>query len=245
MAEFIPYETIQEADARSAEWWAAVRGPGWQEGNVTQFLYGRRVRTGDPEADEGLPDGVDAAIVVGRDGDLDSLISLDAEQMTAPEVMPCVPLYPAWEAGVGYGVGDILTYEGRMCCVRQAHSSQADWPPPLVPALFQVWRDNADTLLPWVAGERVEVGWQRSYDGSDYAVIQAHVSQVDYTPLETLGTLWSLVMPPTADWAVGVAYKVGDHVIYLGNEYICLQAHTSIQTWNPVATLNVLWALVT
>ena len=36
----------------------------------------------------------------------------------------------------------------------------------------------------------------------------------------------------------------GDHVVYLGNEYRCLQSHTSIQTWNPVAAAS-LWALVT
>lgn len=44
--------------------------------------------------------------------------------------------------------------------------------------------------------------------------------------------------------AVGVLYHVGDIVLYLGAEYRCPQQHTSIQTWNPVATLNVLWQLV-
>lgn len=59
-------------------------------------------------------------------------------------------------------------------------------------------------------------------------------------------SLWENLTPPppTADWAVGVAYKVGDHVMYLGLEYVCLQAHTSISTWNPVATLDVLWRRV-
>jgi len=31
--------------------------------------------------------------------------------------------------------------------------------------------------------------------------------------------------------------------MYLGLEYRCLQSHTSIQTWNPVAAAS-LWALV-
>ena len=170
----------------------------------------------------------------------------------SPEIVPCAPLYPAWESGVDYATGDIMTYDGRMYCVRQAHTSQADWPPPLVPALFQVWRENASELLDWIAGEQVEIDWQRAYEGSDYVAIQAHVTQADWTPPATLGVLWSLVVPPTADWTVGVVYTGdntagagnGDHVMYLGNEYRCLQSHTSIQTWNPVATLNVLWQRV-
>lgn len=224
--------------------WAAVRGPGWREGNVTTHLYGRRARTGDPEADAGLPDGVDAAVVVAeRDNSLDALVSLDADKMAAREIVTCAPLYPAWAAGVAYAVGDIVTHDGRMYCVRQVHTSQADWPPPLVLNLFQVWRENADTLLDWIASERVEVGWHRTYDGSEWECVQPHVTQSDWQP-PNVPALWSLVVPPTADWTVGVAYKVGDHVMYLGNEYVCLQAHTSIQTWNPVATLNVLWAAV-
>jgi len=236
----ITYDSIEEAGARSAEMWSAVRGPGWAPGNVTTRLY---------------PCGEDetagpALLVPARTARLDSLIATD--QMQAREVMPCAPLYPAWAPGLGYQAGDICTYGGSMYCVRQAHTSQADWPPPLVPALFQVWRENADQLLDWIASERVEVGWHRTYDGSEYECLQAHVTQSDWTPVATLGMLWSAVAPPVAAWAAGVAYTGdntagagnGDHVLYLGNEYRCLQSHTSIQTWNPVATLNVLWALV-
>lgn len=52
--------------------------------------------------------------------------------------------------------------------------------------------------------------------------------------------LWKaiVVTPPTAEWAVGVAYKVGDIVTYKGLEYQCRQAHTSILSWNPEAVLS-------
>jgi chitodextrinase len=227
----IPYDSAEEADTRSAEMWAMVRGPGWQPGNVTTRLY--------PAVDD---ETVGPALLVPeRTARLDTLIAGD--QMQAREVVPCAPLYPAWTAGVAYQAGDICTYDGSMYCVRQAHTSQADWPPDLVLALFQVWRDNADTLLDWIASERVEVGWRRTYGGAEYECIQAHVTQSDRLP-PNVPALWAAVAPPTAEWATGVAYKVGDVVIYLGNEYRCLQAHTSIQTWNPVATLNVLWALM-
>jgi hypothetical protein len=63
----------------------------------------------------------------------------------------------------------------------------------------------------------------------------------NWTPTETLGTLWKSLAPATGEWKVGVAYKVNDIVTYQGKTYKWLQAHTSISTWHPVATINVLW----
>jgi len=146
--------------------------------------------------------------------------------------------------------GDIYQWNNIAVMVRQSHN-RTEHDPPDVPALFIVYRAD-DGALDWIAGEQVQVGTRRIYDGTEYACLQAHVSQADWTPPATLGTLWSLVAPPTADWAAGVAYTGdntagagnGDHVLYLGNKYRCLQSHTSIQTWNPVAAAS-LWALVT
>ncbi|ANE46178.1 chitinase [Paenibacillus swuensis] len=41
-------------------------------------------------------------------------------------------------------------------------------------------------------------------------------------------------------WATGVSYKVSDEVSYSGKVYVCLQAHTSIQGWEP-ANVAALW----
>lgn len=230
MAEYIPFDTLAEADTRSAEWWAVVRGAGWQPGNVTQYLYGR-VEV----------DGVPCIEVTARDTDLDTLIIDD--DLEPQEAGACSDLYPAWAVGTTYAIDDLVGYADSLWKCRQAHTvSDPGWIPPNVPALWLVYRKNADQLLDWVAGEPVSVGTRRTYDGDEYECIQAHVTQSDWTP-PAVPALWALVAPPTADWAVGVAYSVGDHVMYLGNEYICLQQHTSIQTWNPVATLNVLWWL--
>ena len=46
-----------------------------------------------------------------------------------------------------------------------------------------------------------------------------------------------------AAWATGVAYAVGAPVVYEGNEYKCLQAHTSEPGWDPVDA-PALWTLV-
>lgn len=43
------------------------------------------------------------------------------------------------------------------------------------------------------------------------------------------------------DWKVGVAYKVGDKVAYVGLLYKCVQAHTSQADWTPDAAVS-LWA---
>jgi len=40
--------------------------------------------------------------------------------------------------GYAYKPGDVFTYEGKTYRVRQAHSSQPDWLPSALPALYQV-----------------------------------------------------------------------------------------------------------
>jgi hypothetical protein len=47
------------------------------------------------------------------------------------------PAYPAWQVGVTYRVGDVVTYRGRLYVCRQEHTSQSDWAP-------------ADTLALWL-----------------------------------------------------------------------------------------------
>lgn len=45
-----------------------------------------------------------------------------------------------------------------------------------------------------------------------------------------------------AAWAVGKAYRVNDLVTYTGKTYKCLQAHTSLNGWEPAAAAS-LWQL--
>lgn len=54
----------------------------------------------------------------------------DADAIEAAE------LFPAWAVGVAYSVGERVQYDGKLYKVVQAHTSQADWTPPTVPALF-------------------------------------------------------------------------------------------------------------
>ena len=147
---------------------------------------------------------------------------------------------PLPEPGQSVEADRIYNYDGTLVLIRQAHTRRAEDDPLNTLALYAIYREDAGEALDWIAGESVVVGTRRLYNDVLYQCLQAHTTQSDYTPLATLGVLWQVVAPPTAEWAVGVAYKVGDEVMYQGALYRCRQAHTSIATWTPPAVL-ALW----
>jgi hypothetical protein len=71
------------------------------------------------------------------------------EETPFSTVVDLAPLFEPWEVGVEYHPGVILYYHGTVIEVLQAHTSQEDWQPPDVPALYRVWRDP-DVAEPWV-----------------------------------------------------------------------------------------------
>ncbi|RKI71748.1 glycosyl hydrolase [Corallococcus sp. AB049A] len=76
-----------------------------------------------------------------------------APEAEGPGSVTKAPLEAAWAVGVAYSVGTRVTYEGRVYECRQAHTSQADWTPTAVAAL---WLDlgpvtgGGDTTAPVV-----------------------------------------------------------------------------------------------
>jgi hypothetical protein len=148
--------------------------------------------------------------------------------------------------------GEIYTYDGVLYMVRITHL-RTEHDPATIPNLFWHYQVDTGEALEWTVGEQVYIGTKRIYDGVLYQCLQAHQTNPAIYPTAPgiLGLLWGVVAT-TPEWAVGVAYVGdniagagnGDAVIYLGSDYRCLQSHTSIQTWNPVATLNVLWVAI-
>jgi hypothetical protein len=61
---------------------------------------------------------------------------IKTEALDPEEIAQLVEVYPAFEVGKAYAVGDILRYDGKLYKVVQAHTSQADWTPDKTPALF-------------------------------------------------------------------------------------------------------------
>jgi hypothetical protein len=172
---YIPYDSIEAADTRSAEWWAQVRGAGWQPDNVTQYLYGRRQRTGDPEADEGLPEGVDYAIhVAERDEDLDTL--LIGEDLTADEYTAIIEVYPAWSSdGVEYEENEsIVRHNGQLWECIQSHPSQVDREPGVAISLWTLTAPSG-VISEWIQ----PTGAHDAYDAGDLVTHDGYIWQSD------------------------------------------------------------------
>jgi len=176
----IAYETKEQATQRSREMWESHLGRPKRAEDVTEFLYGVHERQADPEPDyvEPLPDGVDVGIIVNeRDNYLDQL--LRADQLTDDELAEIVSLYPAWESGVAYAVGDLCAYDDVLYEAVQAHTSQVDWTPDIVPALFV--RKSPEGVIPeWVqptgAQDAYNLGDQVTYEGQVWeSTIDANV----------------------------------------------------------------------
>jgi hypothetical protein len=146
---------------------------------------------------------------------------------------------PLPAAGTWLQAGDIYGYNGGLVIVRQSHI-RTIYAPDTTPALFSVYRAGGG-VLDWVANEKVSVGMHRIYATIEYVCLQAHTTQVDWTPPVT-PALWQVYAAQSPNWAVGVAYKVNDIVIYVPNgfTYKCLQAHTSQADWTPPA-VPALW----
>jgi len=128
--------------------------------------------------------------------------------------------------------GQIYGYNSGLVIVRQSHDRTL-FAPEQTPNLFSVYRGAGGGVLDWITNEPVLVGTHRVYGAIEYVCLQAHTTQVDWTP-STTPTLWQ-VYAPTQVWAYPVAYKVDDVVIYRPNgySYKCRQAHTSQVDWKP------------
>lgn len=177
--------------------------------------------------------------------DVAKLATKDAlNSVTIADALIDAVLRKPWRAGMDVKAGEVYLYERNLYEVIQSHRTQADWHPDRVPALFKRYYEPSDDPWPFVAPtgahDAYPLGARVLHNGFAWeSLVAANV----WVP-GAVGTeaLWRNLTPPpaTAEWAVGVAYKVGDIVTYQGITYTCRQAHTSIASWNPPAVLS-LW----
>ena len=100
-----------------------------------------------------------------------------AGELPEEDLAQIVDLWPAWAAGVSYAVDEIVRHEGSLYKVVQAHTSQADWAPPDVPALF------AKITPPGLIAEWVQpTGAQDTYSLGD---LVTHGGQVWESTVDT------------------------------------------------------------
>lgn len=72
-------------------------------------------------------------------------LQMFAAILTEEQAMEIATVYPAWETGRAYAVGDILSYgtnsvgDPQLYKVVQAHTSQADWTPDATASLYDAF----------------------------------------------------------------------------------------------------------
>lgn len=94
-----------------------------------------------------------------------------ANELTDDEILDMVYLYPAWNIGIEYKVGDMVEYLGELYEVIQAHTSQDDWRPPDVSALFTL-RSPEGVIPEWTqptgAHDAYNIGDKVTFEGAVY-----------------------------------------------------------------------------
>lgn len=77
---------------------------------------------------------------------------LDEAKGNARVVNAAVPLLIPWEEGVTYSSDELCVYDGVPYLCLQSHTSQADWVPDAVPAIWMQYHGTTrETARPWVA----------------------------------------------------------------------------------------------
>ena len=99
-------------------------------------------------------------------------------------------LFPDWTPGAKVKPGDVLAWDGTLVECIQAHTTQADWTPDKVPALFKVHR--TPEMTEWVAGIAVAAGERFGYGGATWECVQAHTTQKGWEP-DRVPSLWRKV----------------------------------------------------
>jgi len=101
--------------------------------------------------------------------------------------------YPAWESGVGYGVGFRVQYDGRLFRALQAHTAQVGWEPVNAPSLWtEVCESHSGTLedaIPYSGNMALEKGKYYVQDERFYLCVRDTVNPV-YNPLTELVGLY-------------------------------------------------------
>ena len=72
-------------------------------------------------------------------------LQMYAATLTDEQALEIASVYPAWQAGWAYSVGDVFSYgtnnlgDPQLYKVVQAHTSQTDWTPDATPALYDAF----------------------------------------------------------------------------------------------------------
>ena len=103
--------------------------------------------------------------------------------------LEAVVLHPVWKAGIAYTACYKAQHNGKLWRCRQAHTSQEEWEPENVPALWEEICETHDGSLydpiPYEGSMALENGKYYSQDGVTYLCNRDTVNPV-YNPLREL-----------------------------------------------------------
>ena len=78
-----------------------------------------------------------------------SIVSL-RESATDEQALDAVSIYPSWQSGKTYKIGERVRHNGVLYKVLQAHTSQNDWTPDAAVSLFtKVLITDPETTTEW------------------------------------------------------------------------------------------------
>ena len=114
-----------------------------------------------------------------------------ASDLSQEELDELMDLYEDWEVGESVNVGDIRKYSNKLYRVIQAHTTQADWTPDILPALWNVYippiTEDGEEIIPdfkqpTMAENAYNIGDKVRFEGQVYeSVIDGNVwSPVDH-----------------------------------------------------------------
>lgn len=96
------------------------------------------------------------------------------DDLSEDELMDMIDLYESYKVGKSYKADDIFKYDGKLYKVIQEHTSQEDWVPSELPALYlSMMPENVipEWVQPTGAHDAYNVGDKVLFDGKVYECI--------------------------------------------------------------------------
>ena len=93
------------------------------------------------------------------------------DELDENELLDMIDLYESYEIGKSYQADDIFKYEGKLYKVIQEHTSQANWVPSELPALYlNLMPDNVipEWVQPTGSHDAYNIGDKVIYEGQVY-----------------------------------------------------------------------------
>lgn len=141
--------------------------------------------------------------------------------------------------------GKFYSYGGKVVYCIQSHE-RTIYAPEQTPALFSFFREETGTLE-WIEGEKVEVGWKRTYGGKTFDCLQAHQTLKGWEPDKT-PSLWK---ESTSEVIPVFKQPTGAHDVYMKGAKVHFPTITDPvyesvidnNSWSPI-TYPAGWKLV-